>query len=42
MIEAIHKIQDNLGITGTTALEAGTTISGSWGSVQAYRLTYEQ
>ena len=27
MIEAIHKIQDNLGITGTTALEAGTTIS---------------
>ena len=35
MIEAIHKIQDNLGITGTTALEAGTTILGSWGSVQA-------
>lgn len=35
IIEAIHKIQDNLGITGTTALEAGTTISGSWGSVQA-------
>lgn len=35
MIEAIHKIQDNLGITGTTALEAGTTIRGSWGSVQA-------
>lgn len=35
MIEAIHKIQDNLGITETTALEAGTTISGSWSSVQA-------
>lgn len=35
MIEAIHKVQDNLGITGTTALEAGTTISGSWSSVQA-------
>ena len=35
MIKAIHKIQDNLGITGTTALEAGTTISGSWSSVQA-------
>ncbi len=35
MIQAIHKIQDNMGITGTTALEAGTTISGSWGSVQA-------
>lgn len=35
MIEAIHKIQDNLGVTGTTAKEAGTTISGSWSSVQA-------
>lgn len=35
MIEAIHKIQDNLDITGTTAKEAGTTIFGSWGSVQA-------
>lgn len=35
MIEAIHKIQDNLGITGTTAAEASTTISGSWSSVQA-------
>lgn len=35
MIEAIHKIQDNLGITRTTAAEAGTTISGSWSSVQA-------
>ena len=35
MIEAIHKVQDNLGITGTTALEAGTTILGSWSSVQA-------
>lgn len=35
MIEAIHKIQDNLGIAGTTAAEAGTTISGSWSSVQA-------
>jgi phage-related protein len=33
MIEAIHKIQDNLGITGTTALEAGTTILGSWSSL---------
>lgn len=35
MIEAIHQIQNNLDITGTTAKEAGTTISGSWGSVQA-------
>ena len=29
MIEAIHVVQDNMGITGTTAEEAGTTISGS-------------
>lgn len=35
MIQAIHKIQSNLGITGTTAKEAGTTILGSWGSIQA-------
>lgn len=35
MIAAIHQIQDNLDITGTTALEAGTTIQGSWGSVKA-------
>ncbi len=35
IIQAINKIQDNLGITGTTAKEAGDTISGSWSSVQA-------
>lgn len=35
MIAAIHQIQDNLDITGTTALEAGTTIQGSWGSIKA-------
>lgn len=35
MIEAIHAVQDKMGITGTTAAEAGTTISGSWASVQA-------
>lgn len=29
MIEAIHKVQENMGITGTTAKEASTTISGS-------------
>ena len=29
MIEAIHKVQDNMGITGTTAKEAAETISGS-------------
>ena len=33
--EAIHIIQTDLGITGTTALEAGETISGSFGSVKA-------
>ena len=29
MIEAIHVVQTEMGITGTTALEAGLTISGS-------------
>ena len=29
VVDAIHIIQDNLGITGTTAKEASTTISGS-------------
>ena len=33
--EAIHIIQNNLGITGTTAVEAGETISGSFSSVKA-------
>lgn len=33
--EAIQVVQDNLGITGTTAEEAGTTLSGSWNSVKA-------
>lgn len=32
---AIHVIQDELGITGTTALEASTTISGSLNAVKA-------
>lgn len=35
LIEAIHKTQDELGITGTTAKEASTTISGSFNSVKA-------
>lgn len=35
IIEAIHKIQTEMGITGTTAKEASETISGSWGSVKA-------
>lgn len=34
IIEAIGVIQDNLGITGTTAKEAATTISGSMASVK--------
>lgn len=35
VIEAIGVIQDDLGITGTTAQEAATTLSGSMASVQA-------
>lgn len=35
IIDAIQVIQDNLGITGTTAKEAATTISGSMASVKA-------
>lgn len=35
IIEAIGVIQDNLGITGTTAKEAATTLSGSLASVKA-------
>lgn len=33
--EAIQVVQDSLGITGTTALEAATTLSGSFGTMQA-------
>lgn len=35
IIEAIGVVQDKLGITGTTALEAETTISGSFNSMKA-------
>lgn len=35
MIEAIHKVQTGLDITGTTSKEAATTVSGSLGSVKA-------
>jgi len=35
IIEAIHKIQENLGITGTTALEAETTLQGSMNRLKA-------
>ena len=35
IIEAIGVIQDDLGITGTTAKEATTTLSGSFASMQA-------
>lgn len=34
MIEAIHEVQNNLGITGTTAKEAATTIEGSVNSMK--------
>lgn len=35
IIEAIHKVQTEMGITGTTAEEAATTIEGSKNSMQA-------
>ena len=35
MIEANHKVQTDLDITGTTSKEAATTVSGSLGSVKA-------
>ena len=34
VVEAIHVIQDEMGITGTTAAEAASTISGSWGMLK--------
>ena len=35
LVMAIHKIQENMGITGTTAREAATTILGSAASMKA-------
>lgn len=35
VITAIHAVQENMGITGTTAKEAATTIQGSVGMMQA-------
>ena len=35
LIEAIHKTQENMGITGTTAKEASSTIEGSVNSMKA-------
>ncbi|HIX94363.1 MAG TPA: hypothetical protein H9846_02790 [Candidatus Gemmiger excrementipullorum] len=35
MIEAIHVVQTEMGITGTTAMEAETTITGSLSALQA-------
>ena len=35
MIQAIHKVQQNLGITGTSAKEVSTTIEGSVNSAKA-------
>ena len=35
VVEAIHQIQNNMDITGTTAKEAGATISGSMDSMKA-------
>ena len=35
VVEAIHLVQDNMGITGTTAREASTTIEGSANAMKA-------
>lgn len=35
VVEAIHTVQENMGITGTTAKEAATTISGSIATAKA-------
>lgn len=35
IVDAIHVVQTEMGITGTTALEAGTTIQGSVNSMKA-------
>ena len=35
MIEAIHVVQERMGITGTTALEAATTVEGSVNSMKS-------
>lgn len=35
VVEGIHTVQENMGITGTTAKEAATTISGSIGMAKA-------
>jgi len=35
IVEAIHIVQEEMGITGTTSKEAGETISGSWKMVKA-------
>lgn len=35
MIQAIHTVQEEMGITGTTALEAATTLTGSFNAMKA-------
>lgn len=35
VVQAIHVIQENMGIAGTTSEEASKTISGSWASMKA-------
>lgn len=35
IIEAIHMVQEDLGVTGTTSLEAATTFQGSFKSMQS-------
>lgn len=35
MVQAIHKVQSEMGVTGTTSKEAAETLSGSFGSMKA-------
>lgn len=35
MVDAIHKVQTEMGITGTTSLEAATTLEGSFNSMKS-------
>ena len=35
MIEAIHEVQNEMGVTGTTVLEAEETVSGAFGMMKA-------
>lgn len=42
LIDAIHVTQENLGVTGTTALEASETVTGSFMAMKAAALNFLQ